>query len=172
MSLEAIKYTRGSLRILNQLKLPHDSVYLDIRTSEDGYFAILNMIVRGAPAIAIVAALSLAVELHNKKDTASKCTVREIRERIENSLDYLNASRPTAVNLSDAVSKLKTVVEVEAIREGSTAKSVVEAYTVRAENMLQGDVTDNRNIGEFGAEWLMKAIAKEKISVLTHCNTG
>jgi methylthioribose-1-phosphate isomerase len=64
MVLEAIKYQRGSLKILDQLKLPHVEVYDNVESSKDAWHAIQEMRVRGAPAIAIVAALALAVELH------------------------------------------------------------------------------------------------------------
>lgn len=173
MSLEAIKYTRGELRILNQLKLPHESIYVDIKTSEDGYLAVQDMVVRGAPAIAIVAALSLAVELESLRDELSEFTAASTHEHIKRALDYLNTSRPTAVNLSDAVTKLKAAVSKEAVRGGSTAQTVVAVYQDCAESMLEKDVADNRNIGKFGAEWLLNAVKSEKkISVLTHCNTG
>ena len=173
MSLEAIKYTRGELQILDQLKLPHESVYVDIKTSKDGYFAILNMVVRGAPAIAIVAALSLAVQLDGIKNNLGEYSRESIQKYIEGELDYLNGSRPTAVNLSDAVGKLKGAVAVEALRDGSTTESIVEVYLERAEHMLLQDVADNKSIGAYGSEWLLKVYAgKPKISVLTHCNTG
>ncbi|KAK0320556.1 S-methyl-5-thioribose-1-phosphate isomerase [Friedmanniomyces endolithicus] len=64
MVLEAIRYKPHSLQILNQLKLPHQIEYDDVTGSEDGWNAIKDMRTRGGPAIAIVAALSLAVELH------------------------------------------------------------------------------------------------------------
>jgi len=173
MSLQAIKYIRGDLQILDQLKLPHESIYVDIKSSEDGYVAILNMVVRGAPAIAIVAALSLAVELESKKQELSGYTVQATQEYIESALDYLNASRPTAVNLSDAVTKLKAAVAEGVAREGSSSRSIIDLYQSRAESMLEQDVADNKNIGRFGAEWLSGSVAgKEKVTVLTHCNTG
>ncbi|KAI6974383.1 hypothetical protein KC329_g11928, partial [Hortaea werneckii] len=65
MVLQAVKYKPGSLEILNQLKLPHQEEYDAVRSAEDGWHAIKEMRTRGAPAIAIVAALSLAVELQN-----------------------------------------------------------------------------------------------------------
>lgn len=171
MTLEAIKYTRGSLKILDQLKLPHQTEYVDIKTSKDGYVAILNMVVRGAPAIAIVAALSLAVQLYSmRKEVETKNSIVEIQKFIENELDYLNKSRPTAVNLSDAIRKLKSTVKEAAEREGVTALNVLEAYTIRAEEMMVKDVEDNKNIGRFGSDWLSSGA--DKISVLTHCNTG
>ncbi|KAJ2339231.1 S-methyl-5-thioribose-1-phosphate isomerase, partial [Coemansia sp. RSA 2671] len=61
--LQAIRWVRPRLDILDQLLLPHASTYIDIRTSADGHRAIATMQTRGAPAIAIVAALSLAAEL-------------------------------------------------------------------------------------------------------------
>ena len=172
MSLEAIKYTRGELQVLDQLRLPHESIYVSIKTSEDGHRAIHRMVVRGAPAIAIVAALSLAVELESLRDL-SEFTPDSIHEHIKKALDYLNTSRPTAVNLSDAVTKLKAAVAKEVVRGGSTAQTVVAVYQDCAESMLEKDVADNKNIGKFGAEWLLKAVESGgKISVLTHCNTG
>lgn len=97
MSLEAIKYTRGELWILDQLKLPHESEYVEIKTSKDGYSAIHSMVVRGAPAIAIVAALSLAVELETLRGKLPEYTVQNMQDYIESALDFLNGSRPTAV---------------------------------------------------------------------------
>lgn len=173
MSLEAIRYTRGELTILDQLLLPHSSVYVPIRTSTDAFDAIRRMVVRGAPAIAIVAALALAVEIH---DTIPETTpAPEVLRFVERQLDYLVGSRPTAVNLADAVYKLKNIVR-KALEEGKDGKEVRETYLVAAEKMLVDDVQDNRNIGDFGAEWIIKESqgAKEDggLRVLTHCNTG
>lgn len=63
-SLQAIKYTRGHLDVLDQLRLPHEHHYDAVSTCEEAFDCIKSMRVRGAPAIAIVAALALAVELH------------------------------------------------------------------------------------------------------------
>lgn len=168
MSLQAIKYSRGTLDILDQLKLPHESTYVPIKNSEDGFDAIKRMVVRGAPAIAIVAALALAVELTLLPTIGS--SVEDRREFIFEKLDYLLRSRPTAVNLADAAGKLKKIVMMEA----ATAEAVTERYLQAAEKMLVDDVQDNMNIGRFGAEWILQNAAegKKKVAVLTHCNTG
>lgn len=168
MSLQAIKYSRGTLNILDQLRLPHESIYVPIRNSKDGFDAIRRMVVRGAPAIAIVAALALAVELTSLSTTRSSAEDR--RQFIFENLDYLLQSRPTAVNLADAAGKLKKIVTAEA----ATAVEITERYLQAAEQMLVDDVQDNMNIGGFGAEWILKAAAGErnKVTVLTHCNTG
>lgn len=169
MVLEAIRYRPGSLQILNQLKLPHQEEYDEIKSAEDGWHAIKDMRTRGAPAIAIVAALSLAVELHNNKlsDIAE-----EVGAFVVEKLDFLVTSRPTAVNLADAARKLKKVTETAASSDGATADAVVKAYCDAAARMLIDDVSDNQAIGKHGAEWIEKVSGGGQVSVLTHCNTG
>lgn len=169
MSLQAIRYERGSLSILDQLQLPHQSIYVPIKTSEDAFAAIKNMVVRGAPAIAIVAALALAVELYHSAELRAANNVSEIQTFISDKLDYVNKSRPTAVNLSDAVTKLKRAVTATT----SSGAEVVEIYLAAAEKMLVDDVQDNRNIGDFGAKWIVENSGGDStVAVLTHCNTG
>ncbi|PWW76229.1 putative translation initiation factor [Tuber magnatum] len=178
MSLQAILYTPTppALQILDQLKLPHESVYVPIRTCEDAYNAIKRMVVRGAPAIAIVAVLALVVELTSGEGLSGevKESAGGARAYVHRRLDYLVQSRPTAVNLADAAEKLKVVVNAEA----GSAETVVERYVEAAEKMLADDVKDNENIGRFGAEWILEnsevGNGEEKggIAVLTHCNTG
>ncbi|PUU78054.1 hypothetical protein B9Z19DRAFT_984438 [Tuber borchii] len=178
MSLQAILYTSSppALQILDQLKLPHESVYVPIRTCEDAYDAIKRMVVRGAPAIAIVAALALAVELGSGGGPSSKDkeSAGHARAYVHGQLDYLVQSRPTAVNLADAAGKLKAVVNAEA----GSAETVVGRYVEAAEKMLVDDVKDNENIGRFGAEWILgnakvgEGEVKGRVAVLTHCNTG
>jgi methylthioribose-1-phosphate isomerase len=172
MVLQAIKYTRGSLEILDQLKLPHQSEYDHIYSSTDAWHAIREMRTRGAPAIAIVAALGLAVELVNMKLSP---IAEEVKIFVIEKLDYLVTSRPTAVNLADAARKLRKVTEEAAGKEGADGDSVRSAYVEAAEKMLVDDVQDNENIGRHGAEWIVKnteAGRKGPVSMLTHCNTG
>lgn len=169
MVLEAIRYERGSLQILNQLKLPHQETYDQIFNSHDGWLAIKEMRTRGAPAIAIVAALSLAVELQNTHLSNSAVDVSTF---IIEKLDYLLTSRPTAVNLADAARKLKRIVESVANSNGSDGAAVSKAYCDAAARMLISDVSDNQGIGKYGAEWIANQAGGGQVSVLTHCNTG
>lgn len=185
MVLQAIKYSRGHLGILDQLRLPHEEVYNNIKNSKDAWHAIKSMQVRGAPAIAIVAALSVAVEAaecvesldHGNKHTAPSKTAsaNATAEQMGLQLDYLVTSRPTAVNLADAASKLKVIVNTAASKSDSDCRAVLEAYTAAAEQMLIDDVKDNEAIGKHGGAWIMEhaRISKDtKVSVITHCNTG
>ncbi|GFP79460.1 methylthioribose-1-phosphate isomerase [Phtheirospermum japonicum] len=151
-SLRSICYKRGSLRLLDQRKLPLETIYLDISDSKDGWVAIKDMVVRGAPAIAIAAALSLAVEVSNLG--AFNGTAVDTASFLSNKLDYLVSSRPTAVNLSDAAMKLKEIVH-KAATTASESQPVFQA------------------IGSYGASFIQKQQTNpENISILTHCNTG
>lgn len=180
MVLEAIRYERGNLKILDQLKLPYEEVFLNITGPEDAWTAIKKMQVRGAPAIAIVAALSLAVwGAQHLQDAATKSSLGSqiiVAKTLSQYLTYLVTSRPTAVNLADAASKLDAVITAAVVEPGATALKVIEAYIEAAEQMLVDDVHDNENIGRFGGEWLLAnteaAQMGEKVSILTHCNTG
>lgn len=186
MVLQAIKYTRGHLQILDQLRLPNEEVYNEINHSKDAWHAIKSMQVRGAPAIAIVAALSVAVEAvecvrsldpRNKQvDTSKIASTKEIAEHIGSQLEYLVTSRPTAVNLADAAARLKVTVKAAAQDPSSDRSLVLEAYIAAAEQMLVDDVSDNEAIGKHGAEWILRNRHPDspttKVSVITHCNTG
>lgn len=169
-SLQSICCKRGSLRLLDQRKLPLETRYLDIKDSKDGWHAIRDMVVRGAPAIAIAAALALAAEVYNLD--AFNGSPNDAASFIAEKLDYLVSSRPTAVNLGDAAIKLKEIVS-RAVAISPDAKSVFQAYIEAAEAMLEDDVASNKAIGSYGATYIrdqQKSLAK--LSVLTHCNTG
>ncbi|KAI7889815.1 S-methyl-5-thioribose-1-phosphate isomerase [Mucor mucedo] len=171
-TLEAIKYTRGNLSILNQLVLPHETLFETVLNVQNGHAAIKTMKTRGAPAIAIVAALSLAVDVYARQQDEEFTTVDQVVQFLYESLEYLKTSRPTAVNLFDAAGKLWTLIQATAA-EAKEPAAVVNAYIEAAEQMLVDDVKDNKNIGKFGAQYILEnAKDKENISVLTHCNTG
>lgn len=175
-TLEAIKYSRGKLLVLDQLRLPHEHHYDEVSTSEEAFDCIRSMRVRGAPAIAIVAALAHAVELHNGSCTATNA--EEAITHIDSRLDYLRESRPTAVDLFNAIALLKAAVRaarVEGLAHPEAKDAILSAYIEAAEKILAKDLENNTSIGAFGAAWLQQqynASANRKISVLTHCNTG
>ncbi|CAO3659996.1 hypothetical protein G6F70_005034 [Rhizopus microsporus] len=171
-TLEAIQYTRGDLRILNQLVLPHETIFETVLNIQNGHSAIKTMKTRGAPAIAIVAALSLAVDINTRFEKGEFTTVDQVVQFVQESLEYLKTSRPTAVNLFDAAAKLLTVVQ-DSAKGAKEPADVVYAYIEAAEKMLVDDVQDNKNIGKFGADYITNNVKdKDNICVLTHCNTG
>lgn len=99
MALESIRYTNGRLEILDQLLLPAQNKYISVKGVEDGWKVINRMQVRGAPAIAIVGCLSLAVEIYDEQFEDKK----SLRQEIEGKLNYLVSARPTAVNVSHVI---------------------------------------------------------------------
>lgn len=177
MVLQAIKYQRGRLEILDQLKLPHQEVYLEITSAEEAWTAIKLMQVRGAPAIAIVAILSLAV-WGATYEPDSPPLAENAPQFLSDKLKYLVTSRPTAVNLAEAASRLDALIWNtwnQSDKSDSARFVVIERYIEAAEQMLVDDVKDNEDIGKYGAGWIFlkaKAVEIEKFSVLTHCNTG
>jgi methylthioribose-1-phosphate isomerase len=87
--LEAIKYTRGSLQLLDQRLLPLQQTFLDIQTCEDAHARIKEMAVRGAPAIAIAGFLALAVELQNAGAGAQFTDAAHASQAIQERAEYL-----------------------------------------------------------------------------------
>ncbi|EDO49882.1 predicted protein [Nematostella vectensis] len=164
MSLEAIKYKKGRLEILNQLLLPHESTYEVVSDTEDGWKAIREMKVRGAPAIAIVGALSLAAEIYSKPFASSE----ELAEFVKQKLQYLNTARPTAVNMTNAVIELTAFV---ADLTKCSPKDMKQKLLSKIEGMLSEDIAQNKAIGKFGAESILGAVGGP-VRMLTHCNTG
>ncbi|KAG7284003.1 S-methyl-5-thioribose-1-phosphate isomerase [Staphylotrichum longicolle] len=175
-TLQAIKYSRGKLLVLDQLRLPHEHHYDEVSTAEEAFDCIRSMRVRGAPAIAIVAALAHAVELHNGNCTAT--TPEETIAYIEGRLDFLKESRPTAVDLSNAISLLKLAAraaKLEGLAHPEAKEAILSSYIEAAENILARDLENNTSIGTHGAAWLQQqynATPARPLSVLTHCNTG
>jgi methylthioribose-1-phosphate isomerase len=169
-TLQSIRYSRGRLQLLDQRKLPHDSVYIDIQDSTAGWHAIHDMVVRGAPAIAISAALSLAVEVANLGSV--DWSVNDAISFLQKRLEFLVSSRPTAVNLSDAATKLNDVV-LKATNDMSKPEAIFQAYVEAAEGMLIDDIDTNKAIGSNGAKFILSQTQKcHNLHVLTHCNTG
>ena len=159
--LASIKYSRGSLEILDQLLLPFETRYERVENSSQGYNVIKSMKVRGAPLIAIVGMLSLAVELGScSKFESPKAEFDYIQAR----LVELRKSRPTAVNLGKAIDEI-----MELIKNSSSPTVLFVEY---AENMLEKDLLDNMAIGRIGKEFLNSLFNNRPIKVLTHCNTG
>lgn len=173
--------------MLNQLLLPHDTVYETVTTADEGWHQIRTMKVlvtsfsfkrifnrlrneqvRGAPAIAIVAALSLAAELYHIKEDISggkQGRFKEVTELVgfvQERWEHLKTSRPTAVNLFDAATKFVALVEGEATKGDSvTVVSVIEVFLHHAESMMKQDVEDNRNIGKVGPNCISCLLSRQ-----------
>lgn len=126
---------------------------------------------RGAPAIAIVGCLSLAVELKSENHSDKQV----LRQDIEGRLNYLVSSRPTAVNMKIAADELIAVANSMCEKATIDVDTMKKMFIERIEHMLQKDIGDNKAIGENGSKAILEQLHindNTGIRVLTHCNTG
>jgi methylthioribose-1-phosphate isomerase len=149
-----------SFEIFDQTKLPHRLEFMTLSTMEQAARAIKSMQVRGAPLIGATAAYGLAMGL--REDPSDQALAKAI--------DYLNAQRPTAVNLRWALEEVRKVVAP------LPPKTRAAAAYEKADRICNDDVEICRQIGLNGLP-LIEAIAKKKkpgetINILTHCNAG
>ena len=125
--------------------------------------------VRGAPAIAIVGCLSLAVELHNNHPN----TKTELLEHVSSRLAYLITSRPTAVNMQQASAACLSFTKQVCSLPETPLHEAISSVIHQLESMLINDVSDNHSIAEHGANSIVgRCDPGHKLRVLTHCNTG
>src|SRR3954449_12340432 len=155
--VETIQWTEAGVVMIDQTRLPLEETYVTCRTYEEVATAIRDMIIRGAPAIGVAAAMGAALGvLHADPD--------RLDAEFEIICDTLARTRPTAVNLFWAIDRMKRLYgslrgqPIDAIRR----RLVAEAKLVREE-----DIAINRAIGRHGA-----ALVPDHRTVLTHCNAG
>ncbi|CDK28570.1 unnamed protein product [Kuraishia capsulata CBS 1993] len=180
MSLEAIKFDKSDIKlsILDQLLIPYQTKYVDVKSIGDGYDVIKKMQVRGAPAIAIVGCFSVVVELYRIIELGELTSLRyniqdleELKERLTQRLDFLISSRPTAVNLLNGCNEIKELmVKASSVRE---LYNSIKEFSVK---LFEDDLVNNKRIGDNGCDYIFNELSKEnfkgEFSVLTICNTG
>lgn len=152
--------TGGTVKIIDQRKLPHLIEVVTLDDFEQSIMAIRDMYVRGAPLIGVTAAFGFAISMQEN------CTDQAIDE----TYSRLIAARPTAVNLEWAC----RIVAAKLRPLGQDSR--VEAAWQLAMEMADEDVVTNTRIGKFGAE-IIRNIAEKKndgspVRILTHCNAG
>ncbi|CAM9154564.1 unnamed protein product, partial [Chrysoparadoxa australica] len=169
--LEALKYSNGKLTVLDQLKLPLATEWIQVKGTNDAWDVIKKMQVRGAPLIAMIAMLSLAIQARSAEQAGTlPRSSTEAKAWVQEQLDYLCTSRPTAVNLFNAAEEM--MLTVQGLGDDRNGADVVQAVSKAAEAMLQQDIDANRRMGKFGVEAIKKDCGDKKVHVLTHCNTG
>lgn len=149
-----------SVVIIDQTQLPNRVVYLSLDRAEDCFDAIASLKVRGAPAIGIFAGYAVYVLSRNLEDLPYAQFEEQFRRRKE----YLNSSRPTAVNLSWALNRMEGVVHTNAERP---VKEIVSLLGEECVKIHREDIAMCRKISEYGLSLL-----HEGDGVLTHCNAG
>jgi methylthioribose-1-phosphate isomerase len=154
-TFETIEWTQNGVVMIDQTRLPHETAYVTCRTYVEVADAIRNMVIRGAPAIGVAAAMGIALGAVHSED---------LDRDMPTICDALRNTRPTAVNLFWAIDRMKGVYgSVQRLRvEEIRARLVEEAQKIREE-----DIAINKAIGRHGAP-----LVPDHKTVLTHCNAG
>ncbi|HLQ06924.1 MAG TPA: S-methyl-5-thioribose-1-phosphate isomerase [Nitrososphaerales archaeon] len=157
-TMRTVSWKNGRVKMIDQTALPLKLSIVSYTKPEEVANAIRKMVVRGAPAIGVAAAMGLALSARRSNATSIPDFLREI----ESSAVLLRSTRPTAVNLFWGIDRvIKKAREAKSVRE---AKELVEAE-VKA--MEEEDVQTNRRLGKIGAE-----LIDDGDTVLTQCNAG
>jgi methylthioribose-1-phosphate isomerase len=152
------------IQVIDQRQLPHQFVSEDLSTVEEVFYAIREMVVRGAPLIGATAAYGVYFACLEAEKAAHPET------HFEASIQKLRESRPTAVNLFWAINR-----QLKAIEEGKTWAEKASLARQSADNIVEEDVEICRKIGVQGLsiiENIYKNKNKETVNILTHCNAG
>ena len=160
--IKTIEWTGDGVRMIDQRKLPTVEEYPVFKTYDEVAGAIRTMVVRGAPAIGVAAAMGVALGV---RDSKAK-NIADLRQEFKQITDTLGSTRPTAVNLFWAIDRMTRLFR-EIATEGAdkqmiAGKLIEEALTIQAE-----DIESNKRMGNFGQELLPNSG-----TILTHCNAG
>jgi methylthioribose-1-phosphate isomerase len=174
MTVETLSWSGSALRLLDQTRLPGETVYVEITDEKQAWDAIRRLVVRGAPAIGVAGAFGAYLGIARGADS----TVAGLIARLEGVCDYLAGSRPTAVNLFWALDRLRAVARSAAV-PNARADDVKRRILDECLAMLEEDKRSCHAIGENGLKVLdelardgERSHGSRPIHLLTHCNAG
>jgi methylthioribose-1-phosphate isomerase len=160
--LPTIDWQGDAIVMVDQRKLPAQEIYVRCRTAQEVARAIRTMVIRGAPAIGVAAAMGIALGM--SRSTAKG--TRQFAVDFQKICDMMASTRPTAVNLFWAIERMKRVFG-EGAQAGESPDELVARLEREARAIHDEDVASCRAMGGFGAE-----IVPDGARVLTHCNAG
>jgi methylthioribose-1-phosphate isomerase len=163
---KTIEWTDEGVRMIDQTRLPAEEVYLTCRDYAEVAEAIRGMVIRGAPAIGVAAAMGVALGV--KKSVAR--TPAALRSDFDRIAETLAKTRPTAVNLFWAIARMRRVFEASLSRHNNDTHAVESTKAhleEEAKQVLAEDIAINEALGRQGASLL-----PDSGTVLTHCNAG
>jgi len=168
---KTIEWTGDGVRMIDQTRLPGEEVYRTCRDYREVAEAIRSMVIRGAPAIGVAAAMGIALGVKN----SSAASVTELRAEFETIAETISKTRPTAVNLFWAVKRMRDLFE-QLLSKQALAGQGTDAERIRqtrtrlieeAQRVLAEDIAVNEAMGRHGA-----VLFGDSTTVLTHCNAG
>ncbi len=160
--IKTVEWTKEGVSMLDQRLLPTEEKYLMLRSYEEVADAIKKMVVRGAPAIGVSAAMGLALGANQSVGTS----IADLEYDFRFMCKVMSATRPTAVNLFWAIERMRTALQ-KAKKETHDVEEVKRRLVIEAQAIYNEDIESNRALGKFGGE-----LIADGSTVLTHCNAG
>ena len=160
--LPTIDWQDDAVVMIDQRKLPGSEIWVRCRTANDVAKAIKTMVIRGAPAIGVAAAMGIALGMRRSKATGTRAFATEFQKIC----NMMAATRPTAVNLFWAIERMQRVFAAAALA-GASVDEIRDRLDIDARAIHDEDVASCRAIGRHGA-----ALVPEGARILTHCNAG
>src|SRR5713101_5807747 len=158
--IHTLEWTDSGVVFIDQTKLPTEEVYVNCTTHQQVADVIRNMVVRGAPAIGVAAALGIALGLKNSKAENGA----DLKKDFDEICETIRQTRPTAVNLFWAIRRMQRKLETLRMRP---VPQIKRALIEEAQRMHAEDIAANQAIGRHGA-----TLMPTSGGVLTHCNAG
>jgi len=158
-NFRAVAWRDGAVALMDQTRLPHEEIWLTLRTPDEVAHAIRTMQVRGAPAIGVAGAAGVALAAHEWDAGDTRMLIMHIAMRAEE----LRATRPTAVNLNWAIDRMMRVARATALAGPAALRA---ALLAEVQAIADEDRAQSKRMATYGAP-LMPAGG-----ILTHCNTG
>jgi len=160
--MRSVEWMEGKVRLIDQTRLPDEVRYLDYSNYRELAQAISDMVVRGAPAIGVTAAMGMALAAQESPALESLALLVDLKHAEK----ILAATRPTAVNLFWALGLMLERARTM-VAQGADPKSIRAALVAAAIEVGEEDEDMCRRIGDYGAE-----LVKPGAGILTHCNAG
>jgi methylthioribose-1-phosphate isomerase len=160
--LPTIAREADAVVMIDQRKLPAEEVYVRCRTAPEVARAIKTMVIRGAPAIGVAAAMGIAIGMRKSKATGTARFAAEFYKICE----LMSGTRPTAVNLFWAIDRMKRAFAAGA-QAGESVEQIKDRLDREAQAIHDEDVASCRAMGAFGAD-----VVPADARILTHCNAG
>jgi methylthioribose-1-phosphate isomerase len=158
--IQTLEWTDKGVRFIDQTKLPMEETYVTCKTYEQVADVIRDMVVRGAPAIGVAAAMGIALGVQNSKAENGG----DLKRDFDQICEVIGKTRPTAVNLFWAIRRMRDKFEILRVRP---IPQIKQSLIEEAQRMHAEDIAANQAMGRHGAT-LMPASG----GVLTHCNAG
>src|SRR5215203_2381031 len=158
--IKTVEWTRDGVRMLDQRLLPSEETYLLLRSYDEVAEAIKKMVIRGAPAIGVAAAMGIALGASQSVGTS----VADLNDDLQYICEVMGKTRPTAVNLFWAIERMRATFERNKHLDVDEVKRILVAEALA---IFEEDITANRAIGKHG-----EPLIPDGATVLTHCNAG